>query len=475
MKTCITDKNKGRLRQGAALLFWLGLWQLLAAAIDNSLLLPSVIETLSSASRLAGTGEFYLNIGWTFLRCVLAMSLSFVIGTAAGWLSHASSIFKSFMTLPVGFFKSVPVMAIVIYVILLVHSDWVAVIVCFLMCFPVVYTNVLSGLDSMEQGLLEVAEVYGLTAAQKIRHIYFPGIMAQIKAAIRLTAGLSWKAVVAAEVLSVPAHSLGYEMIIAKNYMETSDLFAYISVIVLLSLVMEKSIDFCLSRWTYKSYEGSKLIKDKDTILRQKKNQEHEAQSFDVYLHGVSKTFDGKDVLSEVNFRFEGGKATAVTGPSGQGKTTLARIISGLEEPDKGYVEKKGKLSYLFQEDRLIPWLNVLDNIALSSIGRGGATYEEIERIAECLELSEALWMLPGKLSGGMRHRTALGRTFASDADIIILDEPFRGLDKDLKSRIIQNLWREKTEDKTVIMITHSRTDAVMLSDRTVKFEDFAK
>ena len=81
MKICTTEKNKKILRQAAVILFWTGLWQLLAMLIDNRLLLPSVADTLKTLAGLAGEGEFYLNMGWTFLRCVLSMALSFAAGT----------------------------------------------------------------------------------------------------------------------------------------------------------------------------------------------------------------------------------------------------------------------------------------------------------------------------------------------------------------------------------------------------------
>ena len=152
-------------------------------------------------------------------------------------------------------------MAIIIYVILVASADWVAVIVCFLMCFPVVYTNVLAGLDGMSRELLELARIYRLTAFQKIRYIYRPGITPQVNSAVMLIAGLSWKAVVAAEVLSIPKYSLGYEMINAKYYLETPTLFAYIFVIVVLSIAIERLIGLLLKNRKAESYEGSRLFK----------------------------------------------------------------------------------------------------------------------------------------------------------------------------------------------------------------------
>ncbi len=541
MKICTTEKNKKILRQAAVILFWTGLWQLLAMLIDNRLLLPSVADTLKTLAGLAGEGEFYLNMGWTFLRCVLSMALSFAAGTAAAWLAYRFEAARSFLTLPVGFFKAVPVMAVIIYVILLAEADWVAVVVCFLMCFPVVYTNVLSGLDSMDRELLELVQVYELTAFQKIKHIYFPGIMPQLKAAVKLIAGLSWKAVVAAEVLSIPRYSLGYEMINAKYYMETATLFSYILVIVVLSLAMEKLIDCGLKRWSFRAYKGSRLIKTDKRVAEAVAVNKPFADVSDKYrdasgecrdvsgeyrgfldferpagvlLRGLYKSFGKKTVLEDMNMEFKAGEVTALTGRSGRGKTTLARIIAGLEKADRGYVsavyasgcesfsaaggetggtvntirtgetakaggagniggeadiDGKAKISYLFQEDRLIPWLNVFDNIAVSTMRDGGALEAEIKAMAEALEISDSLWKLPEELSGGMRHRVALGRTFIADSELMILDEPFRGLDEKLKTRITDRLWKSATSGKTVIMITHSKEDAEALSDRIIE------
>ena len=458
MKTYTTQNNKKILRQAAVIAFWIGLWQLLAMAVDNTLLLPSVDETLSTLFNLLGEGEFYVNIGWTFFRCVLSMVISFVTGMTAAWLAYRKDFLRSFFTLPVGFFKAVPVMAIVIYVILLVESDWVAVIVCFLMCFPIVYTNVLSGLDAMDSKLLEVAYIYRLSVTQKIKYFYLPCIMPQIKAAVRLIAGLSWKAVVAAEV------------IIAKNYLQTSTLFSYIIVIVALSLVMEKLIDIILKRWNYKGYEVSKVLK---SVTKTQRKAARKSHGEDVAVTDLSKRFGENTVFRGLNMTFEKDLVTCIVGPSGQGKTTLLRIIAGLEDADVGRITgNESSVSYLFQEDRLLPWLNTFDNMALSVINEGNAAKEGVKRMAEVLEISDALWKLPEELSGGMRHRAALGRTFLADASLVLLDEPFRGLDIELKNRIIDRIWKKATNHKTVIMVTHSQEDAKELGDRVIELTD---
>lgn len=458
-------------------LFWLAIWEAAAWLTASKLLLPGPADALLALGGLIRTKKFYMDIGWTAARCIIAMALSFAAGIPAAALSYKSDTARSILSLPVGFFKAVPVMAIIIYVILLAQSDWVAVIVCFFMCFPIVYTNILEGLDAMPSEYLEVGNVYGLSRLERAKYIYAPGLLPQMKAAIGLTAGLSWKAVVAAEVLSIPKYSLGYEMINAKYYLETANLFAYIFVIVVMSMAFEKVINLGLRHIEWKGYEGSKL-KRRSRSDRTAKTKKAEAPCPAVVntltAENIVKTFETKSVLDDVNLIFEAGKVTAIMGPSGQGKTTLARIISGLEKADSGKILIGGleageesracRTAFLFQEDRLLPWLNIYDNIAI-----GGGDSEGIKELAEQLEIGTELWKLPAELSGGQRHRAALARTFAADAPLMILDEPFRGLDDALKDRIIDRLWERVTTGKTVILITHSAEDAERLADKILE------
>ncbi len=465
-----TEKNKGLKILGITL-FWIALWQIVSMAVGNSILLPSPWDTVHALGGLVQTTGFYLDCGSTILRCVVAMVLSFGAGVALGLLAYRHEAVRSLLKLPVSFFKAVPVMAIVIYMIILASSNWVAILVCFLMCFPVVYTNVLSGLDSMDGSLLEVAQVYRLSQGQTTRYLLLPGILPEIKSAVSLIAGLSWKAVVAAEVLSIPLHSLGYEMMNAKYYLDTAALFAYITVIIFLSLGFEKIIKVAMGKIGQREYEGSKLGYGKG-----RETGEME-QGPKVELAGVSKAFGGKEALRMVGFEAEAGQVTGLKGPSGAGKTTIARILAGLEKEDEGQVAlpRGTRVSYLFQEERLMPWLNVYDNMALSVIGAGqglgqseAQIKERVVKMAEDLEIGDVLWKLPSQLSGGMRHRVAIGRALLAPSNLMIMDEPFRGLDMELKNRIIDRLWERELAGKTVILISHSEEDQSRLPDKVI-------
>ena len=525
---CQKRKNENRVKRAgrwvAICLFWLAFWQTGAMLIGNSLLLPSPAETLAALVTLFGERSFYLNVFWTMLRCALALLLSLAAGGICAWVAYRRDWIRQLLALPVSFFKAVPVMAIIIYVILLIRSDWVALPVCFLMCFPVVYTNLLGGLDAASAELLEVAEIYELNGRQRLRLVYLPSLLMPLQTSLKLIAGLSWKAVVAAEVLAIPAYSLGYQMLQAKYYLETPRLFAYIAVIASLSIGFEKLICRLVEPLTWRAYEGSKLRRWLDAAQT---GRAAYAGSTDftapaVAVRHVSKSFDGQRVLQDLSLRLEAGQITALMGPSGVGKTTLARMLAGLTRPDSGMIIIEGtyRLSFLFQEDRLLPWFNVYDNIALAFLNArrrsicdspkgvsrfGGSdasdlrrnahsadsftlqkharltalpasrqlSGEEIDRrirgLAEALELTDVLDKLPAELSGGMRYRAAMGRALAAPSEFLIIDEPFRGLDEALKQRIIDRTWEAETQGKTVLLITHRPEDSETLAQHALR------
>lgn len=176
-------------------------------------------------------------------------------------------------------------------------------------------------------------------------------------------------------------------------------------------------------------------------------------------LRNVCKSYGSQPVLSNVNFTVPEGGRICVCGPSGCGKTTLIRIILGLEKADSGEVIKPRELrtSVVFQEDRLLPWKTALDNITAVGVEKKAA--------AHCLELvglSSDADKYPGELSGGMKRRLCCARALAYNGELVVLDEPFTGLD-DEAAESMARLIRKETQGKTVIMITHDADAADIL------------
>ena len=181
-----------------------------------------------------------------------------------------------------------------------------------------------------------------------------------------------------------------------------------------------------------------------------------------IIIRNLSKTFEDRTVLNNISITIPRPSRIAFTAPSGYGKTTLIRIILGLEKPDSGevYIDDC-KFSVVFQEDRLSEEFSVYTNVKFAKSQSVDKSF--ILQVLDALGLKDVVKKPVKKLSGGMKRRVALARALCSDFDTLILDEPFKGLDNDLKDEII-NYLDYFCEDKTVILVTHDISDAQKLN-----------
>ena len=444
--------------------FWILAWQVISTIVNNHLFLPSPIEAARSLLILLQTKAYYLDLSATLIRCILGIVLSFVAGTLFAFLGYKSKTIEAILSLPVNLLKSIPVMAIIIYALILLTSNIVPVFVCFLMCFPIVYINILNGLKSLPLDILEMASVFKVTQKNMIFKILLPSIIPEVKSSLDLLSGLSWKAVVSAEVLAIPALGMGFNLMDAKYYLETENLFAWILSIVFFSYCFELVLKKLTNVLSPKEYSKSKIDLSNNLTDFIRPN------GHEIKVNAVSKVYGDKGVLNEISINFNKQVKTALVAPSGFGKTTLLRLIANLENPTAGEIilNKDDRISYLFQEDRLVPWLNIYDNLALVLSYKlpKEESQKRIEKILNIMELWDDRTKLPGQLSGGMRHRVAIARAFIYPADILLLDEPFKGLDLPLIDRIIDGAWIRTTKDKTVIFSTHIPEISAKLSDQ---------
>lgn len=180
-----------------------------------------------------------------------------------------------------------------------------------------------------------------------------------------------------------------------------------------------------------------------------------------IVISGLSKAFGEKQVLENFSCTLPAPGLTALMGPSGVGKTTLFRILLGLEKPDSGVIfGMEGKaLSVVFQEDRLFPDLTVLQNAEVA--GTNGEAW--LTRLGLQSELSA----YPQSLSGGMRRRVSIARAICRNGDVFLLDEPFQGLDKERK-RDVMEIFRQLKKEKPVLLITHDPEEADFLADQVL-------
>ena len=237
-----------RLSGVLAAAFWLIVWQIAAMNLNQKILLVSPLMVVQKLWELLPTGEFWSAVCFSFLRITLGFLLAALCGTVLAALAARFSVIKALAAPLIRGIKSIPVASFIILVLLWVPSRNLSVVISFLMVLPIVYSNVLTGAESMDQKLAEMAEVFRVPLPRRLRYLYLPQILPFFRSACASGLGLCWKAGIAAEVIGLPDGSIGERLYEAKIYLETPELFAWTVVIVLISLLFERLFLYLLER-----------------------------------------------------------------------------------------------------------------------------------------------------------------------------------------------------------------------------------
>ncbi len=525
-----------------AVVVWLVAWQAAAMLMDSRLLLPAPVEVLARFFSLAATYGFWGRVAFTLLRILAGFCLGVTLGAGLAAVAmrfrRAGELFAPAMALA----KSVPVACFVVLALIWAGASELSVVVSVLVVAPIVYENVCDGVRATDALLLEMADVLCVPAMRRLTAIYLPQTVPYFRAACASSLGMAWKAGVAAEIIAIPAGSIGEALYGAKIYFDTTDLFAWTLAVVVLSVLFEKAFSWAITRAGDAFGGGARPNR-----------QESEAAAGDASLmrgadcsgasgggsasggetaapaasdgrspvddggistgaglgprsddgaslsaasrpgsdgalefRGVSKSFGGARAFSGVSFRASCGEPVCLMAPSGFGKTTLLRMAAGLETPDEGEVafaragsdgmavrERNGaaevRVSMAFQDDRLIEHLDALSNarLALHSHEEGWA---QAESLLDRLGVADCIGRPARACSGGQRRRIALARALLTPHDVLLLDEPFAGLDDASRAAaalVVRD--RERGTGGIMVVATHDPRDASLLDARIVR------
>lgn len=235
----VKEKKNRRLSYLWPVMFWLLLWHIVSIIIDSKLILVSPLTVVGHLFVFIKEAEFWSTVLSSFVKIIGGFLLALLTGSMWAALSAKYKEIKQLLWPVILAIKTVPVASFIILALFWFSSQNLSVFISFLMVFPIIYTNVLKGIEETDEKLVEMAEVFQISSINKIRSLYIPQIMPYFRAGCSISLGLCWKSGIAAEVIGMPAGSMGERLQQAKVYWETADVLAWTVVIVIISLVFE--------------------------------------------------------------------------------------------------------------------------------------------------------------------------------------------------------------------------------------------
>ena len=231
-----------------ALVFWIAVWYLAAMAMDNPLLLPTPVQVLRCLGRLSVTAAFWQSVAVSIGRILLGVFCAVILGCILAVVTTSCRLLEVLIAPAMTAMQATPVASFTILVLIWIDRDYVPVLICGMMVLPVVSNSVSTGIRVTDPQLLELAKVYRLSKFQTLRRIWIPSVMPFFRTTCLISVGLGWKAGIAAEVLTVPKHSIGRMIADSKLYLMMEELFASTLVVIALSLLLQNLVLRLLNR-----------------------------------------------------------------------------------------------------------------------------------------------------------------------------------------------------------------------------------
>lgn len=460
-----------------AICFWLFVWHFLSLKINSSIFLPSPEATYKALIRIGKRAGFWQTIFNTFSKIAKGFLLALIAGTFSAIISSFVKIIDVLVSPFMRLLKTVPVASFIILALLWVKSDKLSVLISFVMVTPVVYINILQSFDNVDNNLLEMADIFDVGLLRRLRFIYVPALVSGFMSACKIGLGFCFKAGIAAEIIGLPFQSIGSELYKSKLYLMTDELFAWTVVIVLMSVFFEGVCIYLLNKLSCiieKTNISRKAENENKADKSHKKKGEYEKLENNniLMIKEITKSYGKQKVLENISFNLNESERICIYGKSGIGKTTLLRIIAGLEKADSGKITFVGKVSMVFQEDRLLENTDVYTNLYCVLGSRFDKA--EVDMHLKEVGLEGAGNKIVSELSGGMKRRVAIVRCMMKSSEIILLDEPFKGLDTILKDNIIRYVVKY-LNGRAVIMVTHDISEAEKIQAEIIEIRNLGR
>ena len=448
----------------APAIFWLAIWQAASMLDGSGVLLCGPLDALLALCRLVCAQAFWSSICFSTLCIVAGVVGGYLIAAvlaAASW--HARAV-RALLQPALLAIKSTPVACVVVILLIWTGAANVSVITVLLLVVPAIYFAVCTGLDNTDAGQRDLFEVFGMRGQRRFFALIWPAVLPYLEAASSTVLGMSWKAGIAAELIGVPTGSIGERIYQAKLLLETPDLFAWTFCVICLSWLFEHGA-MALLRGTWP--RAAKLALNTPRGGAADVRGDRGARKARLCARNLLIGYGDKPLCEPLSFSLGPSSRLCLQAPSGAGKTTLLCTMAQLQYPLGGTVENTARgRSMVFQGTCLVEDLDAIDNILL--FARPGFAHEEARDLA-CELLPEDVLSRPVReLSGGQRRRVELARAFAAPGELVLLDEPFSGLDVQAHSCACAFVKRHGA-GRLVILSTHDAGDAQVLEAQVLE------
>lgn len=424
-------------------------WQLLSWQMAQPQLIPSFPDLMQALLRVVSSPGFLVSIGTTLLRACVGLLLSLAAASITAFLLNRSETIRLLFMPWLSLLRSVPVISFILLALIFLNPEMIPLLIAFLTMYPLLTENLLKGLMNRRDSWKMLARQFHLNAWNRLFQINYPQLKPYLFSGLASAVGFGWRAIIMGEVLSQCVDGIGKRMKEAQVFIDVPELIAWTLVAIVLSWLTDKLISR-LSDWQPSVRYRHSAVELQAVSL----------QPNDICLTDVSYSYG----VHHMNIVLKAGKIYALSAPSGQGKTTLLQLLNGTLRPTGGEIScLPGQTANLFQEPTLLPQLTAKENIML-----GGAAYcdraileQQSLRLLTAFQLEKQAEMFPAALSYGQQQRVALARALMFPAGLLLLDEPFNGLDVELRQLVARFLVEWQQEKQATVVFSSHHADEI--------------
>lgn len=434
-------------------------WEALARHVGQPELVPTIgrlARALVDALLSAGFYQSLLaTVGRGLLGLLISLAAALVIAPAMARSASVEALLRPW----IGAMRAVPVISFILLALIFLNPEGIPLLIAFLTMFPLLTENLAKGIRQLNPDLGEMARLFRLTRRDRLAQVIYPQVKPYLFSGLASAAGFGWRAIIMGEVLAQCLWGIGGEMKRAQNYIEVPNLIAWTLVAILISVATDRLI--------------ARLATCRIPIhFRRTARPFPSRPSQAIEVNDLSYSYG----VSHFSTRLEPATVYGLSAPSGTGKTTLLRLLCGTLRPTGGSIHPRpaAPIALVAQEPLLLSHLTALENVALplaSFLDRPTAIRIARELLEE-MELTGLESHRPTELSYGQQQRVAIARALAFPSPLLLMDEPFKGLDEALRQRVIQHVRERQAKERRLILFTsHDAEELRLMADRVISMK----